>query len=85
MHIHGNSISVNAASLYSPAQGETSAAAQRAAEVRKKLQKSAAGLEIGATPEETLLIGQWLDGRHSQVLSEDQCYTTAAGKNPDLG
>ena len=85
MHIHGNSISVKPASLYSAAQGETSAGAQRAAEVRKKLQKSAAGLEVGATPEETLLIGHWLDGRHSQVLSEDQYYIAAAGKNPDLG
>jgi hypothetical protein len=85
MHIHGNSISVNAANLYSAAQGERAAAAQRAVEVRKKLLKSAAGIEAGATPEETLLIGQWLDGRHSQVLSEDQYYTAAAGKNPDLG
>ena len=85
MHIHGNSMSVNAANLYSAAQGETAAAAQRAAEVRKKLQKTAAGLEAGATPEETLLIGQWLDGRHSQVQSEDQYHSAAAGKNSDFG
>jgi hypothetical protein len=85
MHIHGNSMSVNAANLYSAAHGERAAAAQRAVEVRKKLLKSAAGIEAGATPEETLLIGQWLDGRHSQVQSEDQYHDSAAGKNPDLG
>ena len=85
MHIHGNSMSVNAANLYSAAQGERAGAAQGAVEVRKKLLKSAAGIEAGATPEETLLIGQWLDGRHSQVQTEDQYHSSAAGKNQDLG
>ena len=85
MHIHGNSMNINAANFYSVGNGERSAAAQRAAEVRKKLLKNAASVEEAASPEESLLIGQWLDSRHSQVLSEDEYRTAASGKDPDLG
>ena len=66
MHIH--SMGVNPAGFYAASEGERAANAQRAAEVRKKLLKSAAQIE-DATPEETLLISQWLDGRHSQTES----------------
>jgi len=85
MHIHGNSMSINAASFYSAAQNEKAAAAQRAADVRKKLLKGAAEIEGAATPEETLLIGQWMDSRHSQVQSEDQYRTSASGRASDFG
>jgi hypothetical protein len=81
-------MSVNAASLYSAAQGERAASSLRAAEVRKKLLKSASGIEGESASEETLLISHWLDsrqdGRHSQVLDGDQ-YRTASGKDPDFG
>ena len=85
MHIHGNSMSIQSASLYAAAQGEKAAAAQRAAEVRKRLLKSAQSIESGADPDATLLIGQWLDSRHSQVLPQDEYHTAAAGKDPDFG
>jgi len=85
MHIHGNPMNVNAANLYSAAQGERAAANQRAAEVRKKLLAGASGVEAGSSPEETLLIGQWMDGRHSQVLSGDAYQAAASGKDPDFG
>jgi hypothetical protein len=89
MHIHGNSMNVNAASFYSAAQGERAAAAQRIAEVRKKLLKSSASVDAEQTPEETLMIGHWLDSRHSQIPSPDQSdaeYRSAAsGRDPDLG
>jgi hypothetical protein len=84
MHIHGNSMSVNAANLYSATQ-EGKAAAQRAASVRKRLIKSASEVEGAATPEETLMIGQWRDSRHSQVQSEEQYNNSVSGKDPDLG
>ncbi len=71
MHIHGNSMAVNSANFYSAGQGEKAAAAQRAAELRRKLLKSAAEAEGAASPEESLLIGQWMDARHSQVQSEE--------------
>ena len=85
MHIHGNSLAVNEANFYAAAQGKRDAAAQQAAEVRKKLLKSASLIEGAATPEETLMIGQWLDSRHSQTESENQYYSSAAGKDPDFG
>lgn len=85
MHIHGNSLASIAADIYSSAQAEREAAAQRAAEVRKKLLKGASEIEGAATPEETLLIGQWMDSRHSQVQTEDQYHSSAAGKDPDFG
>jgi len=84
MHIHGNSMSVNAANFYSTAQ-EEKAAAQRAAGVRKKLIKNASEIEGAATPEETLLISQWMDSRHSQVQSGEQYKNSVSGKDPDFG
>src|ERR1019366_1440714 len=59
MHIHGNSMNINAANLYSAAQAERAAAAKRSKQVRKKLLKTAAGIDASASSEETLLIGQW--------------------------
>jgi len=85
MHIHGNAMNVNAANLYSAAQGERAAAAERATEVRKRLLKGASGVDAAASPEETLLISQWMDGRHSQVLSGDAYRDSVAGKNDDFG
>jgi len=85
MHIHGNSMSINAANFYSAAENDKTSAAQRAADVRKKLLKSASEIEDLATPEESLLIGQWMDSRHSQVESEDEYRTSAEGKDPDFG
>jgi hypothetical protein len=78
-------MAVNAANFYSATMEERAAAAQRAAGVRKRLMKSASEIDGAATPEETLLIGQWMDSRHSQVESEDQHHATAAGKDPDFG
>jgi hypothetical protein len=85
MHIHGNSMAVNAASFYSAGQSEKTAAAQRAADVRKKLMKAGSVTEAVATTEETLMIGQWMDSRPSQVLSEDGYRTAASGRDSDLG
>jgi hypothetical protein len=85
MHIHGNSMAINAASFYSAAQNEKAAAAQRAAEVRRKLLKGASAVEGLAGPQESLLIGQWMDSRHSQAQSEDAYRTAASGKDLDFG
>lgn len=85
MHIHRNPLAVIAADIYSSAQAERAAAAQRAAEVRKKLLKGASETGGTATPEETLMVGQWMDSRHSQVQTEDQYHSSAAGKDPEFG
>jgi len=85
MHIHGGLTNVQAANFYAAAQGERAAAAQRAAETRKKLLKSAPAIGGEASAEETLLIGQWLDGRHSPVLGGDEYRSAGSGKDPDFG
>jgi hypothetical protein len=81
MHIHGNMMNVQGANLYSVANGERAAAAERAGEVRKRLLK---GVEGGASDEETQMIGQWLDSRHSQVLSGDEYRTASSGNDSDF-
>jgi hypothetical protein len=78
MHIHGSSMSINSINPFS-------AAAQRAANVRKKLMKSATDIEGVSSPDETYMIGQWMDARHSQVLSGDEYHAAASGKDPELG
>jgi hypothetical protein len=77
-------MTVNAANFYSAAQGERAAVAQRTADVRKKLFKSAAGIDSAATPEETLLIGQWMDARPSQMQSEEQYHASLEGRDSDF-
>jgi hypothetical protein len=83
MHIH--SMGVNPTGFYAASQGERAANEQRAAEVRKKLLKSGALADGAATPEETLLISQWLDARHSQTQSAEEYHAAAAGRDPDFG
>jgi len=78
-------MSINPANFYAASQGEKTANEQRAAEVRKKLLKGASEIDAAASPEETLMIGQWLDARHSQVQSEDEYHSSAAGRDLDFG
>ena len=42
------------------------------------------GVEGGASDEETQMIGQWLDSRHSQVLSGDEYRTASSGNDSDF-
>jgi hypothetical protein len=84
MHIHPSAIGPYGNNPYA-AESDRAAAAQRAADVRKKLLKSASNVEAGASsPEETLLIGQWLDSRHSQVLPGDVYRSASQGKDSDF-
>ncbi len=85
MHIHASQMNMNAASLYSAAGAEKAAAAKRAADVRKKLMKSASDIEGVASPDEAFMIGQWIDSRHSQVESAEQYHEDTSGKVPDFG
>jgi hypothetical protein len=84
MHIHGAGMNLNAANLYSAGATEKAAAARRAAETRKKLTANAPEID-DARSSETSLVGQWMDSRHSQVLSEDEYHPSAAGRDPDFG
>jgi hypothetical protein len=84
MHIHGNSMNVNAANFYSVGNSEK-AAAERAAAVRKKLMKGAATVEGAETPEESLMIGRWLDSSPSQNEGDADYHSAASGKDSDFG
>jgi hypothetical protein len=86
MHVHPAAIAQHSINTYA-AGTERAPAAQRAAEVRKRILKSAQSNaeEPLADPDATLLIGQWLDARHSQVLPADEYHTSSSGKDPDLG
>jgi hypothetical protein len=85
MHIHGNSMNLNAANSYSVGNGEKSAAAERAAEVRRRLLKSAAGVDNTASPDEAQLIGHWLDSRHGQMEGDAGYPAADSGKDADFG
>ncbi|MGA3133207.1 MAG: hypothetical protein ABSD59_20600 [Terracidiphilus sp.] len=84
MHVHPAAVSLHSINTYAMAN-ERAATAQRAAEVRKRLLKSAQSIETESDPDATLLIGQWLDSRHSQVLPDDEYRTAAEGKDQDFG
>jgi len=82
MHIHGNSMALNQANLYSAAQADRAAAAQKAIDVRKKLLRTAS--EIEASPEETLLIGHWLGSNGGEPQSEDEYHANTPGRDSDF-
>ena len=86
MHVHPAAVGLHAINTYSLAN-ERAANAQRAAEIRKKLLKAAQSddLDVNTDPDATLLVGQWLDSRHSQTLPGDEYHAAAEGKDPDLG
>ena len=59
-------------------------APRKSASVSSNPRNPASG-EATTDPDATLLIGQWLDSRHSQVLPGDEYHAAAEGKDPDLG
>jgi hypothetical protein len=84
MHIHGNQINLNAVNPYSAA-AEKAAAAQRAADVRKKLMKSGASLEGIADPEEAFMVGHWMNSTQGPAQNDDEYHASPKGKKKNLG
>jgi hypothetical protein len=84
MHVHPAAVGLHPINTYALAN-ERAAAAERAAEVRRRLRQSAPAIDTESDPDATLLIGQWLDSRHSQVLPGDEYHAAAEGNDPDLG
>ena len=82
MHIHGNSMSVSAANLYSVGNRERAAAAQRAADVRKRLSK--VSVEGEDLPEETLMLGRWLGANTGQPRDDAESHPDP-GRDSDFG
>lgn len=85
MHIHGSSMNFASAVQSSAAGAERAAASGRAAETRRKLALSAQASATAASPDATLMIGQWTDARHSQTQSADQYRAIVSGKDMDFG
>lgn len=83
MHIHPTAIGMHPINA-SAAGNERAADAERAAQVRKRLLKAAQSAASDAMPEENLLVGQWLDSRHSQVLPSGEYRAAAEGEDPDF-
>jgi hypothetical protein len=83
MHIHPAAVGLHAINTNALAN-ERAATAQRAAETRKRLLKSAQSIEADADSDATLMIGQWLDSRHSQVLPGDEYHAASEGSDSDL-
>jgi hypothetical protein len=84
MHIHGANANNYAASLRSAANDVRTIAAQRASEVRKRLLKSGQNVEVELSPEQDLMIRQWLGNRHGRSQTDDRDSTSTSGKDPDF-
>lgn len=84
MHIHANRMNLNAVNPYSAA-AEKAAATQRAADVRKKLVKSAIDIEGAANPDEAFMLGRWKNSRQGQPQDDVEYHATTAGKDSDFG
>jgi hypothetical protein len=89
MHIHMSGAGMQSA--YGAANSERAGAAERAAEVRKRLLKAgqnSGAMGAGPVPDSsdgvTLLIGQWTDSRHSEVLPAAQYREAVEGEEPDF-
>jgi hypothetical protein len=80
MHIHGANANNCAANWHSATNDARAIAAQRAAEVRKRLWKSGQNIEVELRPEQDLMVRQWLGNRHGQT--DDRDSSAFHGKDP---
>jgi hypothetical protein len=60
-------------------------AAQRAADVRKRLLKSGQNVEVELSPDQLLMIRQWLGNRQGQGQTDDRDSSGPYGKDSDFG
>ncbi len=69
MHIHANPMNLNGVNPYYAAAENAAVAAQRAARVRKKLNKGAQEIESSPGPDESFLVDKWTDIRYGRGKS----------------
>jgi hypothetical protein len=67
MHIHGSSMHSQANVFHTAAQGQRAAAAERAAETRRKLLKKSAKIDASSDSATEFLVGHWLDQPEDQL------------------
>jgi hypothetical protein len=85
MHIHGSNANNYAANLHSAATDVRAIAAERAAEVRKRLLKSGQIVEAELSPDRIRMIRQWLASRNGQGQTDDHDSSGSYGRDPDFG
>ncbi len=73
----------------SAAAAKKAIAAQRASEIRKKLAKSATGLDSATTPDEAFIVGHWLstqlDAIQNRATGEAEQHASASGRVSEFG
>jgi hypothetical protein len=84
MHIHGNQMNLTAINPYFAA-AERAASAQKAADVRKRLMKSAGDIEGVSSPGETFMVGRMTDPTHGLPITEDEYHAGDLGRDSDFG
>jgi hypothetical protein len=84
MHVHRAQMNTNPVNPYSAA-AEKAMAAQRAADIRKKLVKSAAVIVGASGSEGDLMISQWMNADQNRAQSEGQSQVAVSGRDPDFG
>ena len=82
MHIH--SMNFNANNIASAGAAESAAARQKAADVRKKLMSADSDLDAVSSPDETYMIGKWMNAAHAQPPGEDEYHSSASSKEQDF-
>jgi hypothetical protein len=85
MHIHGNPMNYTLPGVTSAAAAENAATRERAAEVRRRLLKSAAAVEAPASPEEAFLIGRWTGSSAIPEASPEPARTPGSGRVSEFG
>jgi hypothetical protein len=85
MHIHGANANTNGANLHSAGDDVRAIAAQRASEVRKRLLKSGQIVEAQLSPDQLLLVRQWLANRNGQGQADNRDPSSSYGKDPNFG
>ncbi len=84
MQVHRARMNMNQVNPYSAA-AEKAIAAQRAAEGRKKLVKSATAIEGPPISEGDLMISQWMNADQNQAQGDVQNHAAFSGRDPDFG
>jgi hypothetical protein len=77
-------MNMNPVNPYSAA-AEKAIVAQRAADVRKKLVKSAAVIDSTSDPEGDLMVRQWRNADQNRAQSEGQSQVAVSGRDLDFG
>ncbi len=83
MHIHHNPVMSGNAGIHSAGAAEKAAAAQRAAETRRKLLKSAAQIDGTLDAGELFMVGRWSEEHSGE--REKRSHNQQQSSQPDDG